>query len=173
LTGQNKLWDKNISTWSGQTYSSDVVNGELMAAPTSSTDPAWHSYLCFSCHDGTVASLNLPAGQVTDLLFGTGNGDNDLSNDHPVDIDWPVALTTGLTPDYETVANVTSGQYPGEVVGIQPLPLYGATDKLECSTCHNPHTQPVAGADGHPNFLRLSVANDQVSLCRACHLDKR
>jgi len=50
-TGQNKLWDKLISTNAYQTYASDNVAGQLLGAPATSTDPAWHSYLCFSCHD--------------------------------------------------------------------------------------------------------------------------
>jgi hypothetical protein len=174
-TGQNKLWDKLISTNVYQTYSSDNVTGGILGAPATSTDPAWHSYLCFSCHDGTVAALNIPSGTVAtdNFLVNGGNGDIDLTNDHPVDVAWP---GTDLV-NYELTTKVTAGS---TTYNAQPMPLYGGSFKVECSTCHNPHLQATtASAAFRGNFLRdgLTVGapsvSDNTSLCRTCHLSKR
>jgi predicted outer membrane repeat protein len=174
-TGQNKLWDKLISTGSYQTYSSDKVTGALMSAPGTSTDPAWHSYLCFSCHDGTVAVLNIPSGTVAsdNFLMNGGNGDIDLTNDHPVDIAWPSDTINYELPTAVTGATTTYNQIA--------MPLYGgASNKIECATCHNPHYQAaVANTGFRGNFLRIGTAantplvSDNTSLCRTCHLSKR
>jgi hypothetical protein len=174
-TGANKLWDKMISTNSFQTYSSDnVTPSGPMSAPATSTDPAWHSYLCFSCHDGAVAGLNIPSGTVAtdNFLLNGGNGDTDLTNDHPVDIAWPTD-----TINYELPANVTGAL---TTFNKQPMPLYGGTtNKIECATCHNPHYQATVASNAfRGNFLRIGTGatptvSDNTSLCRTCHLSKR
>lgn len=174
-TGQNKLWDKLISTNSFQTYSSDNVTGPFMSAPASSTDPAWHSYLCFSCHDGSIANLNIPSGTVAsdNFLLNGGNGDIDLTNDHPVDVSWP-----SDTINYELPANVTGALTS---YNKQAMPLYGGSsvNKIECATCHNPHLQAgVVSQAFRGNFLRIGTGvtptvSDNTSLCRTCHLSKR
>jgi len=196
-TGVYKLWDKNLSSWAGQTYSSDNVTGELLSQPSGSTNVAWHTYLCFSCHDGTAASLNLQPttfGDPYDFLVNVTLGgilDSDLTNDHPVDIVWPVS-DAGPTLDYDTVFNVTGlpttatlGAGTNWVNGnnaayptVQFMPLYGATGKVECSTCHNVHLQVPAGSitiggGTHGNFLRVTTLADNTSYCRTCHLSKR
>lgn len=173
-TGTNKLWDKNIVNNVYQTYSSDNVNpgGAILSMPAAANSPAWHSYLCFSCHDGTVAGLNLPGGYMSDaatLLVNNGTGDADLTNDHPVDVSYQTAVTAFPT-DYETIANVTGGS---TTFNTQSMPLYGATSMIECSTCHNPHKQAVATNGNRGNFLRIATVSDNTSLCRTCHLSKR
>ena len=191
-TGVYKLWDKNLSSFSGQTYSSDNVTGELLSAPTTSTDVAWHTYLCFSCHDGAAASLNLQPttfGDPYDYLVNVTLGgvlDSDLTNDHPVDIAWPLA-DAGVGLDYDTVVNVTGAASAGTGTiwvngsnafypNVQHMPLYGATAKVECATCHNPHLQVQSitiGGGTHGNFLRMSTLANNTDLCRTCHLSKR
>jgi len=175
-TGAFKLWDKNISTAGYQTYSSDNVTGELLTA--SSTPAAAHSYLCLSCHDGTMATINLPAAISTAfdpaaLIVDPANSDFDLTNDHPVDIAWPTGNKAIDGDLYETPANVTGGL---TTYDTQPLPLYvTGTNYIECSTCHDPHEQVQAPPTGmRGNFLRLNTANfNNYNLCRTCHLGKR
>lgn len=173
-TGANRLWDKNIVNNVYQTYSSDNVNpgGAVLQMPSASNDPAWHSYLCFSCHDGTVAGLNLPGGFMSDaatLLMNNGTGDTDLTNDHPVDVSYSAAVTQFPT-DYETLANVTGGL---TTYNTMKMPMYGASNMLECSTCHDPHKQATAANGNRGNFLRVATVSDNTSLCRTCHLSKR
>jgi len=206
LTGQFLLWDKNLITFSYNTYNSPTMldgatpipnptGGVTLTPPNDTTDPQMYSYLCLSCHDGTVASLNLSAPLDPLYYLTNGNTGLQLTNDHPINIDMgPLnhSLLNTLAPAYETPANVTAGTsstvaVPNEV----PLPLYtldggfGSTPSvIECSSCHNPHAQPnvpngengglvvvlPVGVDG--NFLRIKVY-DGVTMCRTCHLDKR
>ena len=173
-TGANILWDKNIVNNVYQTYSSVNVNpgGAVLQMPSTSADPAWHSYLCFSCHDGTVAGLNLPGGYMSDaatLLMNNGTGDTDLTNDHPVDVSYSAAVAAFPT-DYETLANVTGGL---TAYNTQKMPMYGTNNMLECASCHNPHKQAVATNGNRGNFLRIATVSDNTSFCRTCHLSKR
>ena len=178
-TGTFYLWDKNIAVTSYNVYSSsnpDLPSGRQLGYTADSTDPVWHSYLCFSCHDGAVAGMNLPPAIVAnltqsgDFLMNSGNGDTDLTNDHPVDIIWPI---TGQAGRYETVAHVTGGNAGCVGCTTQALPLYGTSNKMECATCHNPHIQPATANGNRGNFLRIDTVADNTGFCRTCHLDKR
>jgi hypothetical protein len=172
-TGNYKLWDKLITTYVYQVYSSDMVNSAgSVLQPTATTDSGWHSYLCFSCHDGLVAGQNLAVGAVGEYYLLTNNaaGDSDLMNDHPVNIPWPTDAW-GVA-QYDTVANVTGGS---TVTGWVALPLWGTSgDYIECATCHDPHKQPGGPGQGG-NFLRTAVnpLPNNVDFCRTCHLGKR
>jgi hypothetical protein len=184
-TGAFKLWDKNLSQASYTEYSSDnIVGGQLAAA--GSTAASWHSYLCFSCHDGAVATINLGSGFTMDpasqLVNNNRQNDTDLTNDHPVDVAWPTL--TGIQPgnqntwgtDYELASSVkTASSWSGSwtpTSALQPMPLYTGTNIMECSTCHNVHMQATPSINVRGNFLRETQA-DNTSLCRACHLSKR
>lgn len=171
-TGKWLLWDKNISDQSYGQYSSDAVNptGATFDLPAQSNDANWHSYLCFSCHDGTLASQNLPVNTMGDPLTLIINGADQMQNDHPVG----VILPTDVPARYEAKANVIACS-GGDVALYcdQGLPLFGVgKDKVECATCHNPHKQPTVAVGQTGNFLRMNVV-DNTKLCRTCHLDKR
>jgi hypothetical protein len=184
-TGAFKLWDKNLSAASYTEYSSDnIVGGQLTAQ--GATSASWHSYLCFSCHDGAVATINLGSGFTMDpasqLVNNNRQNDTDLTNDHPVDVAWPTL--TGIEPgsgnawgaDYEVASAVKAGTgwsggwTPNST--LQAMPLYTGTNIMECSTCHNVHMQATPGINVRGNFLR-ETQTDNTSLCRACHLCKR
>jgi hypothetical protein len=184
-TGAFKLWDKNLSSASYTEYSSDnIVGGQLTAQ--GSTSASWHSYLCFSCHDGAVATINLGSGFTMDpasqLVNNNRENDTDLTNDHPVDVAWPTL--TGTEPgngntwgtDYELPTAVkTASGWSGSwtpTSTLQPMPLYTGTSIMECSTCHNVHLQATPTINVRGNFLR-ETQSDNTSLCRACHLSKR
>lgn len=184
LSAQNILWDKNIVASTYGAYSSDRVNPTAtpLTAPAVSSDPAWHSYLCFSCHDGTIAAINLPLSVQTnmtnqyDFLMTQSGIDMDLSNDHPVDVQMTPTIT-----GYETAANIKACGGTLSTYGCSaanPLTLYtgnGKTDTVQCASCHNPHVQLTTLPAGvtRGNFLRIANYNDQMGLCRMCHLDKR
>jgi len=185
-TGAYKLWDKNISTSGYQTYSSDNVTGETMQLTTNQYSV--HSYLCLSCHDGAMATINLPNSVSTSfdpaaLLVDVSNGDFDLTNDHPVDVAWPTgtAVASGTLAGDPTVADGDVYEQPANVSGglttfnTTAMPLYGGSNYIECSTCHDPHEQvqnPPSGVRG--NFLRLDTGDfNNYNLCRTCHASKR
>lgn len=134
--------------------------------------PTGNSLLCLSCHDGTIGLdgiLNPPNtfggatwGVTIDDCEGCHSGgnpdggidwegvwlDTDLRNHHPISIVYdPV-----LDPSFRTIAEVQAAG----------LVLYDG--KVQCMTCHEPHTQQFRP------FLRLSATGGQI--CLACHLSQ-
>jgi predicted CXXCH cytochrome family protein len=67
----------------------------------------------------------------------------DLSNDHPVSFPWPAGY-----PDIQKPTN-------------PKLRLFGPSERIECSTCHNVHDKAI------PPFLSMSNANS--AMCLQCH----
>ena len=75
--------------------------------------------------------------------------DTDLSDDHPISISWDTN-DDGLRDDIGT---------PPEVAGESIL--YGASQQIECASCHDVHDNTNAP------FLR--VDNAASALCLSCH----
>lgn len=133
--------------------------------------------LCLSCHDGTSALnvvQNYGGVETTfDPMFGSdttfgnfpnlniGDGNKDLSNDHPVSFVFDSTLR-----DADKAGSVVFGL--NDPSTISPLRLFNG--RLECATCHNPHEQDGSpeGAKGpkYP-FLRMTNANSE--MCITCH----
>lgn len=135
------LWNREVP---GSTYS--VYESSTMAATVG--QPTGSALLCLSCHDGTIAA-NLTyhdalfgGGETPQFLSGDVNLTTDLSDDHPVSVDYP-----GTSPRL-----------------VQPAPssLLLEEGKVQCRTCHDPHD------DTYGRFLVIS--NDQSALCLTCHL---
>ena len=114
-----------------------------------------YSYLCLSCHDGSVAVLNLSSVLPPLYTLANGNAGLQLTNDHPINIDMGPLNHSALVaqePAYELPANVVAGTPAGinapTAANVMALPLYladggtGAPSVIECSTCHNPHAEP-------------------------------
>jgi predicted CXXCH cytochrome family protein len=160
------LWNKATPT---ATY---TMYGTTLAGTTPDTTPAGITKACLSCHDG-VSAINSIVNQAgaggvvaggTNVAFGataagtavvmTGAATNigtSLANDHPVSITYTagkaslVATTTALTgwTGATTVANLLRN------------------GKVECSSCHDPHTSTTG--------LFLRKANSGSALCLGCH----
>lgn len=204
------LWNKKVSTTSSYTtyatMNSSSIDGGI-------TDVGSVSIACLSCHDGTQAMdvmVNSPGtGTVVDadnaglsdktagstvtgnMIIGTvGNGianlGADISNDHPVGIQYagggitnsqtvmndgdfkaPTKKIINSVPVWwvnTTAAGSTSGREKTDMM------LYTRTDLstdtvaqpfVECASCHDPHS------DVNKTFLRIS--NDGSQVCLACH----
>lgn len=148
-TGKILLWDRGFTTQTFGTYTSPSLDNAATEVGTTTpvaTDARLVSFLCLSCHDGVTSPTLIGATDV----HAVGNPTNSygLENDHPVNMAYDPALDAGL----DTVANVTTA-------GIV---LYGATDTVQCGSCHDPH-DPT-----NTPFLR--VANTNSALCLTCHL---
>lgn len=118
--------------------------------------PSGTSKLCLSCHDGTVA-LDSWGGSVsgnTDVMGDVNAGadvGSDLSNDHPITIDY-TAAGTGLHP---TTA----------ATGIAVRPTIADMldgNNVECSSCHAVHNEATLAS-------LLWKSNDNSALCLTCH----
>lgn len=143
---QSPLWNKEIQPRVYDVYTSQT----LKAAPL--PQPSGPTKLCLSCHDGTIAMgavLN-PSGGIN--MVGSGmlppnglaNFGLDLTGHHPVSFPYSAAMPN---------AELAPGP-PSDLV-------FGGTDELHCTTCHDPHD------DKFGKFLAKD--NRFSALCTTCH----
>lgn len=190
------LWNRLTSQAAYTTYDSSTIDGDIL--PVGSVSAA-----CLSCHDGT---------QSTDVVIngpGTGQFDNqagialrggdrflddptkafalgtDLSNDHPIGVQYGGFGTPPVDPDFRTLGNglqvasinganrwwVDTEATPNGQRNKTDMILYTRANSsagglaepfVECGSCHDPHEA------GNDLFLRRSNAASGV--CLACHI---
>ena len=181
--GVAPLWARKTPTSNYSLYG----NGKTLSN-TNVTSPGTHSLTCLSCHDGSIAintitknGVDTTIGNVTNntayvnssgyivsvansayqALIGT-----DLTNDHPVG----VVYNSGA--QYAGLTNSLTNQGSYYTPTGTNWRIYGGGDnsgKVECGSCHDPHTENNSGHSGETNkFLRGSVAN----ICQDCHANK-
>lgn len=146
--------------------------------------PSVTSLLCLSCHDGvsainavrnspgagnsgiTPTSINrigdifgpdyrLNIGNLTIL---TPTDPINLRNDHPISINYEEAYN-GRPGRFKTLQN----GFPNGDVKVRLF-----SDKMECSSCHNPHNGIPYGE--YPGIQFMARNNASSSLCFACHI---
>jgi predicted CXXCH cytochrome family protein len=154
---QAQLWNHTVTT--AQTYT--VYGSATMN--TTVNQPGSGSLLCLGCHDGTVAvdsMVNTPnAGAVggfnnTTVSSATkriislgGNFGLDLSNDHPIGIDYATAFA--------------GDGYLNTVASLGTTSVRLISGQVECATCHDAHNTINA------TFLRST--NVASAMCLVCH----
>jgi len=75
------LWNHRLSNATYTLYSSPTLQGTMHP-------PGRASKLCLSCHDGTVAIDSFNGASGTVFVSGSALIGTDLSNDHPVGVEW-------------------------------------------------------------------------------------
>lgn len=161
---ERPLWNRRLST-GGYRMPETPVSMVMDAQPSGTAQ------LCLSCHDGTVALddvLNPPLTHTgpsapgepikrcaTDChKGGDPKGgfnwekvwfDTDLRRQHPFSITYDPARAAGFQP----------------AAAVEAAGLRLEDGKVQCNTCHEPHSQ----ANG--KFLR--IPNTGGSLCLVCH----
>jgi predicted CXXCH cytochrome family protein len=140
------------------------------------------SNACLSCHDGVQAMDTLARGMSASGAFGQGtdpdesiaNASNadigagpggaaditgivDLSDDHPVAIEYDNTRDTNFHPN------------PEDDFGKSLL--HSPDDTVECTSCHNPHEADVDkdGRDTGTDRPFLRMRNGNSKLCFECH----
>jgi len=159
-TTQAPLWNRSDPGGTYQMYWSPTLNA--YPSPASAPQPNGASKLCLSCHDGTiaigatVASGTIPmAGGITTMPVGSaGYFGTDLTGHHPVSFQVTDSLvlennSSGDVP-LKTVAEMRSGT----------VAYVDRDDRVQCTSCHDPHHDPYGG------FLRSPNEDDT---CLACH----
>lgn len=210
-TAPAPLWNKRLTTGSTyQTYAtlnSSTIDGEIISVGSI-------SLACLSCHDGAQAMdniINAPGSGGYDVTGGGTNGlgwtwagtrvdangkmintgttlamlGADLSNDHPIGIQYCGGGQTAVSPtgackdkDFVAPSNATINSNlvwwvdtTGGTGGTREktdMILYsraftGATGpSVECGSCHDPHS------DTNATFLRVS--NTGSGVCLSCHV---
>ena len=144
------LWDHEVTTTDPFViYSSTTLDGTV-------GQPTGVSKLCLSCHDGSVA-IDSFGGTTGTVFMATFNSDadfgTDLSNDHPISIDYDVA-DLGLNP-----VGDPSGVPAGGTIDTDLL----FSGNVECASCHDVHRE-----DETTSFL-LVKSNALSDLCLTCH----
>jgi predicted CXXCH cytochrome family protein len=154
------LWNRTGAAGDFSFYSSNYLNNYLgMKAPTMAELNTSKTKLCLSCHDGVTAlgavfsvapnTIEMTGGLTASKVIGTN-----LANDHPVLYD----VKPGAGPPSELGTNPEIQLPPaGDAVKV-----YGATNRVECTSCHDPHD------NSNGNFLVKSNAN--AALCTSCHI---
>ncbi len=149
LSGRILDWDRGFSSVTFSVYDSPSMQSkatEVGGLPLANTESRMFSLLCLSCHDGvttpTVISATDP-NAVSNVTNSAG-----LTNDHPINMSHDPTKDTGLA----TTTNVTAGG----------LTLYGATNTVQCGSCHDVHDNT------NTHFLRKS--NTGSALCTTCHI---
>ncbi len=142
------LWNKESPGFNYTPYSSSTAQ----AAPG---QPDGASVLCLSCHDGTIALGNVLSresgiafsGGVSLMPPGRTNLTQDLSDDHPVSL------------EYNSTLAASDGQLADPAVLTGPVQLQEG--KLQCTACHDPHKNLYS--------LFLTAPRRYSDLCLYCH----
>ena len=131
--------------------------GETFTMYSSSAgQPEGPSKMCLSCHDGVTAIDNYGGTGGTGItITGSANFTNDLSDDHPIGIQYPTARPAEYNDPSTFAPGINNG--PGVVL----VTISGA-DRVECTSCHEPHN------NGLMNFLRVPIQESY--LCLQCHI---
>lgn len=144
------LWNHELTVAIFTVYSSPTMN-------STPEQPRGPSKLCLSCHDGTIAMDNY-SGNTGGGTFipGNANLDIDLSDDHPISIQWQHQTELNTSAACIRCHNPTPTQF-------NPiLPFFDTGNYLECPTCHDPHN-----TSNNPRLLRKPLAASEI--CFHCH----
>lgn len=183
LTGP--LWNKADPNPAGGFvfYSSATISTEVTNVGAVSPE----SLLCLSCHDGSVSVNHLlnygqtfpirtvATGDTNTEIMGTpgaskrigGNPSNpgtegQLGDDHPISFSYRAVW------DEYGVAGKNGLVDPDSAIFLaSDIRLFGANERVECSSCHDPHVDYIASSLDHAPFLIMSNAGS--ALCLACH----
>ena len=132
------------------------------------SQPDGSSRLCLSCHDGTIALGEIAGAPTPSPMIGAqrlapgrkGFLGTDLSGGHPISF---------IVPDGD-VGLANSGRDMGlkSLAGIKADPdvRLDKSGKMQCTTCHDPHSDQYYVMDRVPRFwVKPSVEE----VCLTCH----
>ncbi len=175
------LWGRQIRNTLATAY--NVYGGGHTLANTTVNQPGTNSLTCLSCHDGTIAlgvnykngvstagyTMVVGSGDVAGYLSGNalavaggqsyepniaGSTGNDLTNDHPVGLQYAGTGAVGSPAGLAALATATGRGFK----------FYGAgSNIMECASCHDPHT---TNAKFKRDPSAFGYAGD---FCVACH----
>jgi len=207
--GAAPIWNRRLGATTYTPYTSSSLDANAIQGALE--QPGGSSKLCLSCHDGTIAigSVNVlnGVGNANIAMQNTGAGDTmpagagagtgftrnlgtDLTNDHPISVNYTNALAVRdgelrvVDANQTYPPNSTTPTIAVRGVGSKPkLPLEpvgaGAIGQVQCATCHDPHRRETDTAKGNQKFLRLNrfqeatptpiSAPDTDIICLSCH----
>jgi hypothetical protein len=123
--------------------------------------------------DALLAPNKIPAN-IGDRIDEFADTVTNLSNDHPVSIDYELAQSNGDGGLENPQALGGGWQYVGNTkVRLFPEPVNGQFVAVECSSCHDVHNEgsddPGSADDVKFKYPFLNVSIEGSLLCRQCH----
>jgi hypothetical protein len=152
---KESLWGHRLSAASYKLYRSDTLNAVVEA-------PNGASKLCLSCHDGTIA---LGDRERADAGLGKlppgspGYLGTDLSGTHPVSMVVDQSLVDLNNRDSFSLRAMEEMRRDPDGVRLD------AGARMQCTTCHDPHSDGRRGSSGVP-FWRKPTFSE---VCLVCH----
>lgn len=183
LTGP--LWNKADPAPAGGFvfYASSTISTEVQNVAAVSPE----SMICLSCHDGSVSVNHLlnygqtnpirtnatgdPNTEITGTpganprIGGSPSNPNDngqLADDHPISFSYRNVWNEYLGASKPGLKDPDSPTFVAS-----DIRLFGLDERVECSTCHDPHVDYVTASPDHAPFLNMSNAGS--ALCLVCH----
>ena len=113
-------------------------------------------------------------GRIGASLADTFNETGNLSDDHPISFSYDDVLSD---PMYTVGSKANQLRQVGNTGDMssalgwkgEGVRFFGATNRVECSSCHDPHVDYVTDTDYMPFLIRPNTGSD---LCLACHVQK-
>jgi len=159
------LWGRTLSKAQYEMPTVPTAQGRA-AMP----QPDGSSRLCLSCHDGTIALGESAGNRRTAAREGAAGAarfspgqrgylGTDLSGGHPISFTVPDGDATGV-PDRDM------GLRPLTAIAADPDVRLDPRGKLQCTTCHDPHSDRHYVSGRVPHFW---VKNSIEGVCLTCH----
>ncbi|MBE0502366.1 MAG: hypothetical protein IBX47_13110, partial [Desulfuromonadales bacterium] len=160
------LWNRNVPGAASFTlYDSSTISAAVAGVTTINPE----SLLCLACHDGGLSVNHLLNYSTVDPILNAGTGSaittivgtpganpriggnpaspaaiGQLGDDHPISFSYDAVLTEyGGKGGLHTVA-------AAETTGVQ---FFGGTNRVECSSCHDPHVDYEVSSPDYFPFL--------------------
>ena len=131
------------------------TNQTFVMYKSTAGQPEGPSKLCLSCHDGVTAIDSYGGATGSIVITGRAAFGTDLSNDHPIGIQYPTASPS----EFKLPSTFAPGIGGGP--GVKLVTISGV-ERVECTSCHNVHN------NGLGRFLRAPLQESY--LCLQCHI---
>jgi hypothetical protein len=195
LTGP--LWNHSLPDATSFTHYNSVSLSSTLQGLSVSRDIGNESLLCMSCHDGSVAvphlindpniingaAITINGNPDQEIVASLGNGGarigatqaspagvGDLTDDHPISFSYQ-----DVYDEYQGGSRVDQlHSVAAAITGIEGegVRFFGATSRVECSSCHDPHVSydQFASPPGDEAYRPFLIRpNDGSKLCLSCH----
>lgn len=184
-----QLWNRDLPDANAFTHYSSATLSPTAELSNPTRPVNQESLLCLSCHDGTVAMNSLlnysnstgaqpnggsanmilfmfgpgaVIGSATNASTGFAEGSTLLSDDHPISFSYTTVYDYNAPKNHTKLHDITAAESSG-------VRFFGATDRVECSSCHDPHVNYTAS--GNPAYAPFLITpNNGSALCLACHI---
>ena len=192
LTGP--LWNHSLPSASSFTHYNSTTLSSYLQGLSVTRNVNDESLLCMACHDGSVAVdhlINDPNSispdpvyifggnvdvEIADLFGFTSSrigstratpaGFGDLSDDHPISFSYDDVLAD---PMYDGGSKDGEMYTAAEAVTAE-VRFFGLTNRVECSSCHDPHVDYITAALNQADYAPFLITpNTGSALCLACH----